>query len=52
MAAPWTLLYADDVMLACEDETELERQAQAWYDLLALFGLKLNLKKAEYLRLM
>ncbi|VDP05693.1 unnamed protein product [Heligmosomoides polygyrus] len=49
MAAPWTLLYADDVMLACEDKTELERQAQAWCDRLALFGLKLNVKKTEYL---
>ncbi|VDP25373.1 unnamed protein product, partial [Heligmosomoides polygyrus] len=49
MAAPWTLLYADDVMLACEDKTELEREAQAWCDRLALFGLKLNVKKTEYL---
>ncbi|VDO73075.1 unnamed protein product [Heligmosomoides polygyrus] len=36
-------------MLACEDKTELERQAQAWCDSLALFGLKLNVKKTEYL---
>ncbi|VDP56283.1 unnamed protein product [Heligmosomoides polygyrus] len=49
MAAPWTLLYADDVMLACEDKTELERQAQALCDRLAFFGLKLNVKKTEYL---
>ncbi|VDO63399.1 unnamed protein product [Heligmosomoides polygyrus] len=48
-AAPWTLLYADDVMLACEDKTELERQAWACCDRLALFGLKLNVKKTEYL---
>ncbi|VDO98026.1 unnamed protein product [Heligmosomoides polygyrus] len=44
-----TLLYADDVMLACEDKAELERQAQEWCDRLALFGLKLNVKKTEYL---
>ncbi|VDP18090.1 unnamed protein product [Heligmosomoides polygyrus] len=48
-AAPWTLLYADDVMLACEDKAELERQAQEWRDRLALLGLKLNVKKTEYL---
>ncbi|VDO73193.1 unnamed protein product [Heligmosomoides polygyrus] len=36
-------------MLACEDKTELERQAQAWCDRLALFGLKLSVKKTEYL---
>ncbi|VDO95236.1 unnamed protein product [Heligmosomoides polygyrus] len=49
MAAPWTLLYADNVMLAYEDRAELERQAHAWCDRLALFGLKLNVKKTEYL---
>ncbi|VDP09227.1 unnamed protein product [Heligmosomoides polygyrus] len=49
VAAPWTLLHADDVMLTCEDKTELERQAQAWCDRLALIGLKLNVKKTEYL---
>ncbi|VDP46182.1 unnamed protein product [Heligmosomoides polygyrus] len=48
-AAPWTLLYADDVMLACEDKAQLERQAQAWCDRLALFGLKPDVKKTEYL---
>ncbi|VDO95904.1 unnamed protein product [Heligmosomoides polygyrus] len=48
-AAPWTLVYADDVMLACEDKAELERQPQAWCDRLALFGLKLNVKKTVYL---
>ncbi|VDP22625.1 unnamed protein product [Heligmosomoides polygyrus] len=46
---PWTLLYADDVMLACEDKDDLERQVQAWCDRLARFGLKLNVKKTEYL---
>ncbi|VDP05765.1 unnamed protein product [Heligmosomoides polygyrus] len=45
---PWTLLYADDVMLACEDKGELEREMQAWCDRLAMFGLKLNVKKTEY----
>ncbi|VDP27447.1 unnamed protein product [Heligmosomoides polygyrus] len=46
---PWTLLYADDVMLACEEKDDLERQVQAWCDRLARFGLKLNVKKTEYL---
>ncbi|VDO96600.1 unnamed protein product [Heligmosomoides polygyrus] len=45
---PWTLLYADDVMLACEDKGELEREVQAWCDRLAMFGLKLNVMKTEY----
>ncbi|VDP15302.1 unnamed protein product [Heligmosomoides polygyrus] len=46
---PWTLLYADDVMLASEDKDELEREVQAWCDRLERFGLKLNVKKTEYL---
>ncbi|VDP53798.1 unnamed protein product [Heligmosomoides polygyrus] len=44
---PWTLLYADDVMLASEDKGELERELQAWSDRLERFGLKLNVKKPE-----
>ncbi|VDP22895.1 unnamed protein product [Heligmosomoides polygyrus] len=36
-------------MLACEDRDELERELQAWCDRLERFGLKLNVKKTEYL---
>ncbi|VDP12076.1 unnamed protein product [Heligmosomoides polygyrus] len=46
---PWMLLYADDVILACDDKGNFERQVQAWYDRLARFGLKLSVKKTEYL---
>ncbi|VDP24775.1 unnamed protein product [Heligmosomoides polygyrus] len=46
---PWTLLYADDVMLACEDKGELEQEVQALCDLLGRFRVKLNVKKCEYL---
>ncbi|VDO66687.1 unnamed protein product [Heligmosomoides polygyrus] len=45
----WTLLHADDVMLACEDKDDHERQVQVWCDRQAMFGLKLNVKKTEYL---
>ncbi|VDP34836.1 unnamed protein product [Heligmosomoides polygyrus] len=45
----WTLLYADDVMLASENKYELEREVQAWCDRLERFRLKLNVKKTEYL---
>ncbi|VDP18788.1 unnamed protein product [Heligmosomoides polygyrus] len=36
-------------MLACEDKGGIERQAKARRDCLAMFGLKLNVKKTEYL---
>ncbi|VDP02884.1 unnamed protein product [Heligmosomoides polygyrus] len=42
-----TLLYADNVMLACDDKGDLERQA--WCDRRARFGFKLNVTKTEYL---
>ncbi|VDP59323.1 unnamed protein product [Heligmosomoides polygyrus] len=46
---PWTLLYADVVMLACEGKDDLARQVQAWCDRLAMFGMKLKGNKSEYL---
>ncbi|EYC35373.1 hypothetical protein Y032_1072g3542 [Ancylostoma ceylanicum] len=47
--APRTLLYADDVMLGSEQKEDLERQTQAWSERLAGFGLRLNVKKTEYM---
>ncbi|KAL3967110.1 myosin III [Sarotherodon galilaeus] len=47
---PWSLLYADDV---CLSETEnclaLQTQTQAWKDQLSENGMRLNIKKTEYL---
>ncbi|EYC22386.1 hypothetical protein Y032_0017g3320 [Ancylostoma ceylanicum] len=47
--APWTLLCADDVMLASEQKEDLQRQTQAWSERLARFGLRLSVKKTEYM---
>ncbi|VDP02074.1 unnamed protein product [Heligmosomoides polygyrus] len=49
-SVPWTLVYADDVMLACEDKGELEREVQAWCYRLERFGIRLIVKKTEYLK--
>nr|CDJ83060.1 endonuclease-reverse transcriptase [Haemonchus contortus] len=46
---PWTLLHADDVMLAGEYKSELEQQAQNWSDRRAMFEFRVNVKKTEYL---
>uniref|UniRef100_A0A3Q4I4B9 ribonuclease H n=1 Tax=Neolamprologus brichardi TaxID=32507 RepID=A0A3Q4I4B9_NEOBR len=47
---PWSLLYADDM---CLSETEnclaLQTQTQAWKDRLSENGMRLNIKKTEYL---
>ena len=46
---PWSLLYADDVMLASETRNELEQQVNRWKTRLDEYGMRLNLTKTEYL---
>ncbi|KAK6735072.1 hypothetical protein RB195_018332 [Necator americanus] len=46
---PWTLLFADDVMLAAESRDDLQKQAQSWKDQLQQYGLCLNTSKTEYM---
>ncbi|EYB98460.1 hypothetical protein Y032_0131g1640 [Ancylostoma ceylanicum] len=45
---PWTLLYADDVMIAASTREELQQKVQAWKHLLEQYGMRLNIKKTEY----
>ncbi|XP_049772440.1 uncharacterized protein LOC126159020 [Schistocerca cancellata] len=45
----WTLLYTDDVMLAAENKLDLQSQTEKWSDRLPQHGLRLNLKKSEYM---
>ncbi|KAL6735402.1 hypothetical protein Aduo_005847 [Ancylostoma duodenale] len=46
---PWTLLYADDVVVAARTREELQKEAQAWKDRLEQYGMKLKGSKTEYL---
>ncbi|KAK6739505.1 hypothetical protein RB195_008163 [Necator americanus] len=46
---PWTLLFADDVMLAAESRDDLQKQVQSWKDQLQQYGLRLNTSKTEYM---
>ncbi|EYB94331.1 hypothetical protein Y032_0173g424 [Ancylostoma ceylanicum] len=46
---PWKLLYADDVVVAAGTREELMKEVQAWKDRLERYGIKLNIKKTEYL---
>jgi hypothetical protein len=46
---PWTLLYADDVMVAAKTRDELQRRVQTWCDRLGQYGLRLNIAKTEYM---
>lgn len=46
---PWTLLYADDVLLAAKTKDELQQRVQTWSDRFSQFGLRLNITKTEYM---
>ncbi|KAK6751745.1 hypothetical protein RB195_003280 [Necator americanus] len=46
---PWTLLFADDVMLASESRDDLQKQVQFFKDRLQQYGLRLNTSKIEYM---
>ncbi|EYC06061.1 hypothetical protein Y032_0078g1173 [Ancylostoma ceylanicum] len=46
---PWKLLHADDVVVAASTREELQKEVQAWKDRLERYGMKLNIKKTEYL---
>ncbi|CEF61391.1 Reverse transcriptase domain-containing protein [Strongyloides ratti] len=47
--APWTLLHADDIMVADQSKSSLEIKVQSWKNLLQKYGLGLNIKKTEFL---
>lgn len=46
---PWTLLYADDVVLFSRTREDLEGDVRRWKNKLAEFGMRLNVKKTEYM---
>ncbi|KAK6742270.1 hypothetical protein RB195_009871 [Necator americanus] len=46
---PWTLLFADDVMLAAESRDDLQKRVQSRKDQLQQYGLRLNTSKTEYM---
>ncbi|KAK6750846.1 hypothetical protein RB195_002674 [Necator americanus] len=46
---PWTLLFADDVMLSSESRDDPQKQVQSWKDWLQQHGLRLNISKTEYM---
>ena len=46
---PWTLIYADDVVLNDTNHISLELQTRAWKERFKLFGLRLNVAKTIHL---
>ena len=47
--APWTMLFADDIVLVSETKDELHRELSGWKNALEDRGLKISRKKTEYL---
>ena len=49
--APWSMMYADDVVLCAETKEELEQKLEAWRKALEDRGMKISRTKTEYLQL-
>lgn len=47
--APWSLLYADDVVLIAESLAEVQSDLMAWQESLKRRGLRVNIQKTEYM---
>ncbi|XP_076043771.1 uncharacterized protein LOC143026873 [Oratosquilla oratoria] len=47
--APWSMLFADDIVLVSESREELQERLELWRGLLEDYGLKVRRQKTEYL---
>ena len=46
---PWTMLFADDIVICKETREEVERRIESWRYALERRGMKVSWSKTEYL---
>jgi len=47
--APWSMMFADDILLVSESRKEIEQDLERWRNSLERRGMKVNRTKTEYL---
>ena len=47
--APWTMMFADDIMICSESKEQVEEKLESWRYALERRGMKVNRKKTEYM---
>ena len=47
--APWTMMFADDVVICSESKAQVEEKLESWINALERRGMKVNRRKTEYM---
>ena len=47
--APWTMMFADDIVICCESKERVEEKLESWRYALERRGMKVNRRKTEYM---
>ena len=47
--APWTMMFADDIVICSESKEQVEEKLESWRYALERRGMKVNRRKTEYM---
>ena len=48
--APWTVIFADDIVICSESKEQVEEKLESWIYALERIGMKVSRRKTEYMR--